>query len=161
MYSSMRSIKYLSLLACSAILIFLSCNNNATDETKSTTTGTQKMQVTTEPGTIEKTIIAFQDTLIDFGRKPQGEIIHLKYKFKNAGDKPLIISDVQSSCGCTIAGFPKEPVPPGGEGEISAEFDTNKTDRGSVQKMITVYANDVARNQFYLSFQGTVTEPQY
>lgn len=159
----MKSLRYLSILAFSGCVFFASCNSNndkaGAADSLQTTQDAPPMQP--EPAVIEKTTLSFKDTLIDFGVKPQGEVVKLVYKFKNTGNKPLIITDVAPSCGCTVADYPKQPIAPGGEGEIVAEFDTNRSDKGTVQKLITVRANDATRNEFHLLLQGTVTEPKY
>ena len=40
--------------------------------------------------------------------------VTVKYEFTNTGDKPLVISRVSSSCGCTEVDWTKAPVPAGG-----------------------------------------------
>lgn len=158
----MKSLRYLSILVFSGCVILASCNSN--DNTTGAVDSLQTNDIPPlhpAPAAVEKTTLSFKDTLIDFGVKPQGEMVKLVYKFKNTGNKPLIITDVAPSCGCTVADYPKQPIAPGGEGEIVAEFDTNRSDKGTVQKLITVRANDATRNEFHLLLQGTVTEPKY
>ena len=87
------------------------------------------------------TTISFEETTFDFGtKKKPGKATH-KFKFKNTGDKPLTIANVQASCGCTTPGWTKEPVAPGGTGEISAEVDLEKAGSGRVTKSLTVTGN--------------------
>lgn len=87
-----------------------------------------------------KTIISFDDTKHDFGEITEGQIVKHAYHFKNAGTEPLLISRAVASCGCTIPSYPKEPIPPGGEGEIVVEF--NSTNRvGTQRKNVLVYSN--------------------
>ena len=45
------------------------------------------------------------------------------YQFTNTGDKPLVISNVTTSCGCAKAQWTEEPVPAGGKGKITVVFD--------------------------------------
>lgn len=144
----------LSILCCTAFMV--SCNNNASDTQAATETATVENATQGKP----KTTLSFADTLKDFGTKPQGEMLHFAYEFTNTGNEPLFIEDVIPSCGCSVADYPKQAIAPGGKGEIKVEFDTNKGGLGSVQKLITVVANDVNRAQHYLLFQGTV-EPKF
>lgn len=87
-----------------------------------------------------KTIISFDDTKHDFGTITEGEKVIHSYHFKNIGDKPLFISNAVASCGCTVPSYPKEPIPPGAEGNIEVEF--NSTNRvGQQRKNVLIYSN--------------------
>lgn len=89
---------------------------------------------------LPKTTITFDDTKHDFGVITEGEIAKHAYHFKNTGENPLLISRAVASCGCTVPSFPKEPIPPGGEGDILVEF--NSTNRpGKQMKNIMIYSN--------------------
>jgi hypothetical protein len=76
----------------------------------------------------------------DLGTVKEGPDVEVAYKFKNNGDRPLIISDVHASCGCTIPEKPQEPFEPGAIGTIRAKF-TTKGHPGANVKTITVTAN--------------------
>ena len=76
----------------------------------------------------------------DFGKIKEGEILNVVFKFKNVGDKPLIISQVTAGCGCTIPEQPTKPYAPGETGEIKATF--NSAGKiGSNSKPVNVFAN--------------------
>mgnify|MGYP002063185881 CR=1 FL=1 len=61
------------------------------------------------------------------------------FKFKNTGNAPLIVSDVKSSCGCTIPKKPKDPIMPGESGEIEVKYDTKRV--APIRKTVTVISN--------------------
>ena len=63
------------------------------------------------------------------------------YKYKNTGDKPIKISSVRASCGCTTAALAKDVVAPGESGEITATF-TIGNRLGVQKKTITVVTDD-------------------
>jgi hypothetical protein len=87
------------------------------------------------------TTISFAETTHDFGtKKKPGKARHV-FKFKNTGDKPLNIANVQAGCGCTTPGWTKEPVAPGASGEVTAEVDLDKAGSGRVDKSLTVTGN--------------------
>ncbi len=87
-----------------------------------------------------RTSISFDDTKHDFGEITEGEKVKHAYHFTNSGKHPLLISRAIASCGCTVPSYPKEPIPPGGEGEIMVEF--NSTNRvGTQRKNVLVYSN--------------------
>jgi len=85
-------------------------------------------------------IIEFEKEIHDFGKVIQGEKVSFGFKFKNAGKSDLIISQVNTSCGCTVPKFPKEPVKPGEEKIIKVSFDS-KGRKGIQNKTITVVSN--------------------
>src|SRR3954470_21098177 len=81
------------------------------------------------------------DSVINFGTVAKGEKVHIKYVCKNIGEKPLFIYYVRPGCGCTVADYTKAAIPPGGTGEINAEFDSNHGIAGQVRKTIFVETN--------------------
>lgn len=105
---------------------------------------------------LPKTIIAFEDTKHSFGTITDGEIVRHAYKFKNAGNNPLIISNAVASCGCTVPSYPKKPIAPGEEGEIIVEF--NSTNRvGHQQKNVLIYSN-AQQEAITIGFDADVKE---
>jgi hypothetical protein len=100
------------------------------------------------------TTIKYEDEKFNFGTCDEGEIVKHLFKFKNTGNEPLIISNAKGSCGCTVPTWPKEPVPPGGEGEIKVEFNS-KGKPGPQSKRVTVTANTIPTETF-LEISGDV-----
>ncbi|RME94384.1 MAG: DUF1573 domain-containing protein [Bacteroidetes bacterium] len=94
--------------------------------------------------------LTFTTDRYNFGEVDAGAVITHIFTFTNTGSVPLVISDVRTTCGCTVADYPRDPIPPGGSGEIEAKFDTkNKTGRQS--KPITITANTYpAKTHIYL-----------
>ena len=86
------------------------------------------------------TDVHFIDSVKNLGKIVEGEKIEMTYKFINTGDNPLIIYNVSTSCGCTIAEKPEQPVMPGKEGYIKAVFDS-KGKLGTNNKFLQVYCN--------------------
>ncbi len=101
------------------------------------------------------TTMEFEESEFDFGVVDAGEKVTHVYKFSNSGNEPLIISNAKGSCGCTVPSWPKEPIPPGGSGEIKVQFDS-KNKKGKQSKRVTITANtDPA--QTFLTIKGEVT----
>lgn len=85
--------------------------------------------------------IEFKEETIDYGTVTKGEDTGLRvFEFKNTGDAPLIITDVKSSCGCTVPTKPKEPIMPGKSDKIEVQYNMNP---GPISKTITVQSNAV------------------
>jgi hypothetical protein len=76
----------------------------------------------------------------DFGKITEGKKLDVVFRFKNTGDKPLVVSDVTASCGCTVPEKPSKPFAPGETGEIKAAFDSNGKP-GAQSKNVNVFAN--------------------
>jgi hypothetical protein len=101
-----------------------------------------------------KTSFEFIDTKHDFGTIHDGDKVRWSYKFKNTGDKPLMISNVIVSCGCTAPFYSKEPIMPGIEGEITLEFNSAGKE-GNVTKNALVKAN-VDNSPYSIGFIANV-----
>ena len=71
-----------------------------------------------------KTVITYDSAFYDFGAVRQGVMVKRTFRFTNTGADSLVVSDVKTTCGCTVPEWPKEPIPPGGKGEIKVEFNT-------------------------------------
>jgi hypothetical protein len=76
------------------------------------------------------------------------------WKIKNTGTNPLMIANVQTSCGCTAPFFDKEPILPGSEGEVTLEFNSAGKE-GHVQKNALIIAN-TDDSPFSIGFEAEV-----
>ncbi len=100
--------------------------------------------------------IEFKSETIDYGEIEKGSNGVRVFEFTNTGDAPLVISNVKSSCGCTIPKKPEEPIMPGKTGEIEVKYDTNRV--GPIRKAITVTSNADTPTKV-LKIKGTVKGP--
>src|SRR5450432_1047345 len=101
--------------------------------------------------TANYTTIQWIDSIKDYGKITEGQKLEVLYRFKNTGNKPLIIESVHPSCGCTVADPPKEPIAPGAQGEIKGAFDSNGKS-GQQHKTIFVMANTKGVQNHELAF---------
>ncbi len=108
--------------------------------------------------TANYTDIQWLDSMVNFGSIRFGEHVNVQFRFKNTGNKPLIITNVVASCGCTVPDFTKTPVAPGAEGMVTGAFDSNRAHPGTVRKTIMVTANTRNKQQFELIFNGDIKE---
>jgi hypothetical protein len=100
-------------------------------------------------------VIEFDKTEHDFGAIEQGKGVSYTYTFKNTGDAPLIIQSAQPTCGCTVSNYSKDPIPVGGSGFVTAEFDAKSP--GLQNKSVTVTANTWPK-QTVLKFKAVVDD---
>jgi hypothetical protein len=109
-----------------------------------------------EVSKMPKTNIAFEQDHFNFGKVKMGEKVRHAFKFKNIGENPLMISDAQASCGCTVPSFSKAPVMPGEDGEITVEFNTANR-KGENHKSVMVFSN-ATRDKIAISFDAEVVD---
>jgi hypothetical protein len=88
----------------------------------------------------EKAQITFEKTTHDFGKVYDGKAVSYEFVFTNSGKIPLILSNVQPACGCTVPEWPREPIMPGQKSKIKAIY-TAGTFRGAFNKSISVVSN--------------------
>lgn len=92
----------------------------------------------------ETTDVEFSDTLYEFGEVSRDTMMVVchEYKFRNVGKKPFLISDYNSSCGCTTVLFPKEPVNPGDTGHVTIKLNGKNLVSGYLVKTVTLNSNE-------------------
>ena len=83
--------------------------------------------------------IEFKTDVIDYGTIEKGADGVRVFEFTNTGDAPLVISNVKSTCGCTVPKKPKGPIMPGESGVIEVKYDTKRVN--PIRKTITVFSN--------------------
>ncbi len=97
--------------------------------------------------------IEFKSETIDYGEIEKGSDGVRVFEFTNTGSIPLVISNVKSSCGCTIPKKPEGPILPGKTGQIEVKYDTKRV--GPIRKAITVTSNADTPTKV-LKIKGTV-----
>jgi len=106
--------------------------------------------------TESKADIKFVSEKFDFGKIAQGKPVTTNFEFSNVGTEPLILTNVQPTCGCTIADYTKTPVAPGAKGNVKVTF--NAAVVGQFTKTIVVSSNAKTPTK-YLNFVGEVLAP--
>jgi len=98
------------------------------------------LNVNGSPHFTDTTSIIMLDSTYDFGKVTDGEKVVYNYRFRNTGNKPLVISSATASCGCTVPEKPEEPIKPGETGFLKVVF--NSEGRvGPAHKEIYVVSN--------------------
>lgn len=126
----------IALLVCVSIALF-SCHNSGDKQLSGDlVTNPKSAQSTTD----KKPVIKFDKYEFDFGKILQGEVVSYTFHFTNAGNAPLLITGVEKSCGCTASDYPRDPIQPGGSGEIKITYDS-KGHQGIQSKTLLVNSN--------------------
>ena len=143
------------------VILVVACNSNdkstANDkQKKDSLTADQKTRAMADSANFT-TIEWYDSAFHDMGKVKEGEVVEVAFKFKNTGNKPLVIGSVSASCGCTVAEKPEQAFAPGEEGYIRAKFDSHGK-RGMNAKAVYVNANTTPLKDHQLNFKVEVTE---
>ena len=129
------------LIALFALLFVVSCEQGGTS-----TSGE------TETLPVKAPKIVFENTLYKGGEVIEGTKVAHAFKFVNEGKKPLDITDVRSTCGCTVAKLDKRQYEPGEGGEIQVVFNSHGYAK-NVTKTVIVRTNDPLHKTVYLTIK--------
>lgn len=151
-----------SIILSSLVFLFFAC-----DDTQNTEGSVSANRLIAVPETADETVdaediavaaISFAETEYNFGEVESGEVVEYTFAFSNSGDAPLIITNAKASCGCTVPKWPKDPIAPGGSGEIEVRFDS-KGKSGVQNKNVTITAN-TQPSQTTVFIKGMVKSPK-
>jgi hypothetical protein len=118
-----------SLTVILSLLLFCGVSFSQTDKkAKETTKGTAEPE------------FKFEVEEYNFGTVKQGDKVEYEFRFTNAGTEPLIISNVQSTCGCTVPDWPKEPIQKNETKSIKVIFNSAGK-MGLQNRPITIFSN--------------------
>jgi len=103
-------------------------------------------------------VITFEKKTHDFGDMVQGDKVEETFKFTNTGNEPLIITNVEVTCGCTTPkGWQRDPIPPGGKSEVIVAFNSTGK-QGKQNKVVKIVSNAANPESAQISFTANVLE---
>ncbi|MCF8373076.1 MAG: DUF1573 domain-containing protein [Bacteroidales bacterium] len=108
------------------------------------------------PASSDAVEITFEKTIHDFGKIPYRGNGECEFVFKNTGKDPLVLTNVKTSCGCTVPTWPREPIEKKKDGTIKIKYDTKR--QGAFTKTITVFSN-ASNSPVQLTIRGDVEKP--
>ena len=85
--------------------------------------------------------IVFDQNQHDFGRLSPNEQVAFSFHFRNDGNADLVITSCETTCGCTIADYPRQSIAPGADGYVSVTFKSPSGRSGQQVKEVTVNTN--------------------
>jgi hypothetical protein len=97
-------------------------------------------------------VLQLKELEFDFGKIPQGKPVYHVFVIQNTGKAPLVLDNVQASCGCTTPEWSHEPIAPGAKAEIKVGY--NAAAEGPFTKPVTITYNSTQSKQ--LMIKGTV-----
>ena len=133
-----RTVVSLALIALMGLFV-VGCKEKASSKVAA-----DKVEVASVRDQVQKKlpVMQFDKREHDFGNIIAGTPQETVFTFTNTGEAPLIITDAQSTCGCTVPEWPKNPIAPGETGELLVKF--NGSGKNQVTKQVTILANTAA-----------------
>ncbi len=133
------------------LLIILSClylnSCNSTTESKK---GAEKITIdaVNNPASLHSTEedftvlghLDFADTVHDFGKLREGDVVEYEFVYTNTGKAKVIIAEAKSTCGCTVPDFKREPIAIDEKGIMKVKFNSLGK-HGMVEKRVTILTN--------------------
>lgn len=124
-------------LSALCMVAFTSCKEDATSKVKSENVAEAAER---DAASKEFPVITFDETVHDFGTIVNGTPVETKFKYTNTGKAPLVVSNIKSTCGCTVPqDWSREPLAPGESAEFTVKF--NGKGANQVTKTITLTTN--------------------
>lgn len=130
--------KSILMIAAVAAMVFTSCKDKAADKVQA-----ENVEAAASRDAVPSEFpeMTFEETSFDFGTIKQGDVVKHTFVFTNTGEAPLVITDTNSSCGCTVPTWPKgESIAPGEKGEMVVQFDS-RGKRNMQNKSVSILTN--------------------
>lgn len=126
----------LGISAC-CLLAVMSCKEDATSKIKSENVAEAAER---DANSNSFASLKFEETEHDFGTLKNGTPVETKFTYTNNGNSPLVVSDIKSTCGCTVpSDWRREPLAPGESADFTVKF--NGQGNGQITKTITLTTN--------------------
>jgi hypothetical protein len=128
--------KKISLLFA-LVFVMVSCKNDATNKVKeeNVTEAAER-----DAASYDLPEIAFDKTEHDFGTIANGTPVETVFTYTNTGKSPLVVSNIKSSCGCTVpSDWSKDPLAPGESGKFTVKY--SGKGQNQITKSITLTTN--------------------
>ena len=136
------------------LLLVLGVTASNAQETSKTAKKIKAKTAAVSTPKVEGAGMIFATETIDYGNVAYNSDGKREFVFTNNGNKPLIITNAQSTCGCTIPNYPREPIAPGAKGVIGVKYDTSRAGQ-AFNKTITLTTNAVVPTKT-LTIKGNV-----
>jgi hypothetical protein len=145
----MKKLFILSFLCILSISIFAQVKEKPANKPKN------KKEIVEEDTLPKVPVIHFNSVVHDYGTIYKNDSGVCNFTFTNTGKADLQLTNVSSSCGCTVPEWPKDPIPPKQSASIKVSYNTANV--GPINKSVFVDSN--AGERVTLSIRGTVIEP--
>ena len=149
-----ENMKRVLIVLTIAISIMACKNTNPDKKTDPAVLTAEEKEKAIKDSSSFTTIQWLDSTFKDLGQLKKDQTVELTYRFKNTGDKNLVIDNVSVQCGCTVVEKPERAFAPGEEGVIKTKY--NGSGQGQIRKEIYVTANTYPSGSHTLAFGGEI-----
>ena len=108
-------------------------------------------------------IMTFDRKVHDFGNIIDGQAQETVFNYTNTGDAPLVISEIKSTCGCTVPqDWSRAPLLPGESSKFTVKFNgkgANKTSKTVTIKANTKSGSESVRISAFINKPGNGSKP--
>jgi hypothetical protein len=137
-----------------ALMVLGVISSNAQETSKKIKASSAKASNKVATSKVDGAGMVFVNETIDYGTIAHNADGKREFVFTNNGNAPLIITNAQGSCGCTVPTSPKEPIAPGAKGVIGVKYATDRV--GPFTKTVTITSNAAGQATKTLTIKGTV-----
>ncbi len=124
-----------TIICCFAFSIVVSAQTNSSKVTRIASPNAEKVT----QSAISEENLGLKESEYNFGKIPQGKPVTHIFEFTNTGKAPLMLDNVQASCGCTTPQWNKDTLAPGATSKITIGY--NAANEGSFTKPVTITYN--------------------
>lgn len=123
-------------LCALCMVAFMSCKEDAASKVKS-----ENVAVAAERDANAGNfpVLKLDKEIHDFGTIMNGTPVETVFKYTNTGNSMLVVSNIKSTCGCTVPSNYTKEVAPGETGQFTVKF--NGKGNGKVSKSLTMTTN--------------------
>ncbi|WP_308992614.1 DUF1573 domain-containing protein [Mariniflexile litorale] len=124
-------------LSALSLITFTSCKEDASKKVEEANVNAAALR---DANASKFPVLEFNETEHDFGEIEKNQSVETVFSYKNTGNAPLVITEIKSSCGCTVPeNWSREPLAPGKTGQFTVKY--NGAGPNKITKTITVTAN--------------------
>ena len=108
-------------------------------ETKATETKAGDSKTANAP--VKGPRISVEPETFDFGKALQNKTLTKEFSLRNFGNEDLVITEVTTTCGCTVADLASKTLKPGTSTPLTVKLDT-RSNEGKLQRSVSIVSND-------------------
>ncbi|MCB0426002.1 MAG: DUF1573 domain-containing protein [Mangrovimonas sp.] len=129
--------KLILSLSVLSLIAFTSCKDDATKKIDSNNVAAAAER---DASADNFPVMEFNEVEHDFGEIDSKQHVTTEFVYTNKGEAPLIVTDIKSTCGCTVPqDWSRDPLAPGESAKFSVTF--NGSGSGNISKTINITAN--------------------
>ena len=130
-------------LGALCMIAFTSCKDNAASKVNSENVA---IAAERDANAGNLPVITFDKEVHDFGTIANGTPVETVFRYTNTGNSMLVVSNVKSTCGCTVPSDYTKQVAPGETGQFTVKFN-GKGNGNKVTKAVTMTTNTAKGNE--------------